>query len=73
MTIKQSALLTLASFNLGGCVGVKTVNGPDGREAHTITCSGTIGVDWSDCLKKAGDICGTRGATCGTRRPGNRR
>lgn len=45
---------------LGGCVTDSKTYGPDGREAHTITCSGTV-QSWGDCYKKAGDICGTAG------------
>jgi hypothetical protein len=57
------AMLALAAIQLSGCaVGVKPVYGPDGQQAHAITCS-ALGRDWSDCFEKAGQICGTRGYT----------
>jgi hypothetical protein len=39
---------------------VKQVYGPDGQQAHAITCS-SFGRDWSDCFERAGEICGARG------------
>ena len=57
----RTAVLALLAIHLTGCaVSVKPVFGPDGRDAHAITCS-ALGNDWGDCFEKAGQICGTRG------------
>ena len=61
MNINRCMVLTFATMTLGGCVTVKEVYGPDGRQAHAITCSQAIGVDWGDCFEEAGNLCGTRG------------
>ena len=63
MKIHPGIVLAFAAIHLGGCIVAKPVYGPDGRQAHAITCSGSIGVDWSDCFIKAGEICGARGYT----------
>jgi hypothetical protein len=61
MSNMRNAVLALTAIHLGGCaVGVKPVYGPDGQQAHAITCS-ALGRDWSDCFEKAGQICGARG------------
>lgn len=61
MSTLRNAVLALISIQLTGCaVGVKPVYGPDGQQAHAITCS-DLGRDWSDCFEKAGEICGARG------------
>ena len=58
----RNAVLVLAAISLSGCVAsVKPVYGPDGAQAHAITCSAGWGLDWSDCFEKAGEICGARG------------
>jgi hypothetical protein len=36
------------------------VYGPDGREAHAISCDGTV-LTWASCTDKAGQICGAKG------------
>lgn len=57
----RSAMIALMTMYLCGCaVGVKAVHGPDGQQAHAITCS-ALGRDWSDCFERAGQICGARG------------
>ena len=57
----RNALLALSAMTISGCaVSVKPVYGPDGHEAHAITCS-ALGKDWSHCFEKAGQICGARG------------
>lgn len=61
MSTRRIAVLALISIQLTGCaVVVKPVYGPDGQQAHAITCS-ALGRDWSDCFEKAGEICGARG------------
>jgi hypothetical protein len=61
MSVLRNAVLALTAINLCGCaVAVKPVYGPDGEQAHAITCS-ALGRDWSDCFEKAGQICGARG------------
>jgi hypothetical protein len=61
MSTLRNAVLALIAIQLAGCaVGVKSVFGPDGQQAHAITCS-ALGRDWTDCFEKAGEICGARG------------
>lgn len=43
-----------------GCTLASKTYGPDGREAYTINCSGTL-MNWGMCYEKAGDLCGSRG------------
>ena len=50
------ALLALA---LAGCVNVEQASTPDGKPAHSITCSGNS-LSWTDCHEKAAEICGAR-------------
>lgn len=60
MSTLRNAVLALSIIQLAGCVEVKPVFGPDGRDAVAISCSDSS-LDWSDCFAKAGEICGTRG------------
>jgi hypothetical protein len=58
----RNAVLALAAISLSGCaVSVKPVYGPDGVQAHAITCSSGLGLNWGHCYEKAGEICGARG------------
>lgn len=43
-----------------GCASAKTIIGPDGKEMHTLDCSGTART-WGACFEKAGQICGANG------------
>ncbi|MBY0475066.1 MAG: hypothetical protein K2Q13_08400 [Nitrosomonas sp.] len=52
-------LIVLASMLLG-CATSKEVYLADGAKGHNINCSGSRR-NYSHCLEKAGDICGTRG------------
>jgi len=45
---------------LQGCVTSREVFLADGTQGHNINCSGS-GKNYSNCLEKAGEICGTRG------------
>lgn len=45
---------------LQGCVTSREVFLADGTKGHNINCSGS-GMNYSNCLEKAGEICGTRG------------
>ena len=45
---------------LQGCVTSREVFLADGAKGHNINCSGS-GKNYSDCLEKAGELCGTRG------------
>jgi hypothetical protein len=45
---------------IGGCASSSTTYGPDGRQAHTLNCSG-LARSWAMCAEKAGEICGPRG------------
>ena len=60
MKTLRGVLAVLLVANLSGCVTDSKTFGPDGREAHTITCHG-LAQSWGDCYKKAGDVCGAAG------------
>ena len=45
---------------LGGCATSSPTYGPDGKQAHSINCSGAAR-NWGMCLEKAGELCGSRG------------
>jgi hypothetical protein len=53
-------LALLGFIFLAGCTTAKVTRGPDGREAHSINCSGTAN-SWNACYEKAGELCGARG------------
>lgn len=52
----RGALLALA---LAGCVNVEPASTPDGKAAHSITCSGNS-LSWTDCHEKAAELCGAK-------------
>jgi hypothetical protein len=43
-----------------GCVTSKEIFLADGTKGHNINCGGS-GMNYSNCLEKAGEICGIRG------------
>lgn len=45
---------------LAGCATAKVTYGPDGRQVHSINCSGNL-MTWNACYEKAGALCGARG------------
>ena len=54
-------LLVCTAAFLSGCgARAKPIIGPDGREAYHVTCGG-IQNSMTDCIEKAGEICGSRG------------
>jgi hypothetical protein len=54
-------ILTLAAVAaLVGCATQKTVYLPDGKQGHSINCSGAA-LSWDLCYQKAGELCGARG------------
>ena len=61
MNFQRCVVLMCSAIVLCACVTAKPVYGPDGQQAHAISCSESIGIDWSDCFERAGQICGTRG------------
>ncbi|MBX9486904.1 hypothetical protein J8Z82_03380 [Yersinia enterocolitica] len=58
--MNKKLLFILATIFLSGCASSSKTYGPDGREAHSIDCSG-LARTWGACLEKAGDICGSKG------------
>lgn len=54
------AIIVTLAIVLIGCARSKPVTGPDGQEAHHIICTGGFS-SFTDCLTKAGEICGPRG------------
>lgn len=47
---------------LAGCASASPTYGPDGKQAHTLNCSG-LARSWSACFERAGEICKERGYT----------
>lgn len=45
---------------MAGCATVKTTYTADGRQGHSINCSGGA-LNWGACYEKAGELCGERG------------
>ncbi|HEY0731535.1 MAG TPA: hypothetical protein VGD33_03865, partial [Chitinophagaceae bacterium] len=52
--------ILLVLIVLQGCVTSKEIFLADGTKGHNINCSGS-GMNYSNCLEKAGEICGARG------------
>jgi hypothetical protein len=50
----------LATVLLAGCALSTKTSESDGSETYTINCSGTV-LGWSECLDKAGELCGQHG------------
>ncbi|SOD16494.1 hypothetical protein [Nitrosomonas ureae] len=53
-------MLIVFAGMLQGCATSREVFLADGAKGYNINCSGS-GKNYSHCLEKAGDICGTRG------------
>jgi hypothetical protein len=49
----------LLALVLAGCVNVEPASTPDGKVAHSITCSGNS-LSWTDCHEKAAEFCGAK-------------
>lgn len=47
-------------ITLQGCVTSREVFLADGTKGYNIGCNGS-GMNYSNCLEKAGEVCGTRG------------
>lgn len=54
------ACLLLAVLALTACATAKTTYTADGRQGHSINCSGGA-LNWGACYEKAGELCGERG------------
>ncbi len=54
--MKKTLMITIIITLMSGCANSSRTFGPDGREAHSIDCSG-LARTWGMCLEKAGDIC----------------
>lgn len=53
--------MTIAAvLGLAACATTKTVYLPDGRQGHSIVCSGAA-LSWDLCYAKAGEICQANG------------
>ena len=53
-------ILIVFATMLQGCASSREVFLADGTRGHNINCSGS-GMNYSNCLEKAGEICGARG------------
>lgn len=47
---------------LTGCTTAKPIYTADGKQGHSIICSGTAN-SWAGCYEKAGELCGEKGYT----------
>ena len=54
------ALIVIAALALSGCAMSRETYLPHGRRGHSISCDGAM-ISMSQCLEKAGQICGSRG------------
>jgi hypothetical protein len=57
---KFFVFFAILSATLAGCASATVTYGPDGRQSHSINCSGLANT-WGACLEKAGEICGAKG------------
>lgn len=55
----KRAILMFAILLLTGCATSEKITLPDGRAGYAIECGGYT--TWTDCLKKAGELCGSDG------------
>lgn len=53
-------ILIAVVITLQGCVTSREVFLADGTKGHNVNCSGS-GMNYSNCLEKAGEICGALG------------
>ncbi|SFF30431.1 hypothetical protein [Nitrosomonas sp. Nm166] len=53
-------ILIIVVTALQGCVTSREIFLADGTKGHNVNCSGS-GMNYSNCLEKAGEICGARG------------
>tara|TARA_R110002073_G_scaffold284069_1_gene448349 strand:- start:1505 stop:1753 length:249 start_codon:yes stop_codon:yes gene_type:complete len=53
-------LLIFCIAVLSACATSKEVYTADGKQGHSIECSGK-GLTWGSCYEKAGELCGARG------------
>lgn len=58
--MKSFVLLIVLNSALAGCATSTATYGPDGRQSHSLNCSG-LARTWGMCLEKAGEICGAKG------------
>lgn len=56
----QIVFIALTGLCLSACATQKSVYLPDGREGHSINCSGSA-LSWDLCYQKAGELCKTKG------------
>lgn len=58
--IKRYTITGMSIIILSACASSTPTFAPDGREAFSLNCSGTLR-DWGMCHEKAGEICGSKG------------
>jgi len=58
--IKKYVVTGISIIILSACASSSSTYAPDGREAFSLNCSGTMR-DWGMCHEKAGELCGTKG------------
>jgi hypothetical protein len=56
----RTLLFLIIIAMIQGCVTSKEIFLADGTKGHNINCGGS-GMNYSNCLEKAGEICGIRG------------
>lgn len=52
--------ISIVAGVLAGCATQKAVYLPDGRQGHSINCSGSA-LSWDLCYQKAGELCQAKG------------
>lgn len=58
--MSRALFIIFAFAVLQGCATSREIFLADGTKGHNINCSGA-GMNYSNCLEKAGEICGARG------------
>jgi hypothetical protein len=53
------SIVSMAIVLATGCTQVTHIHLPDGRPGYLVRCPGWTG-NWSKCLSRAGQICGSR-------------
>ena len=56
----MKAAATISILLVSACATQKTTYLSDGREGHSINCSGSA-LSWNMCYEKAGELCKERG------------
>lgn len=53
-------VVSILALSLAACATSSTTYGPNGKQAHSISCPGAAN-SWGSCYEKAGSICSAAG------------